>query len=432
MAELVDGWRARGVARALLVIGCLSGLGIYITTPFASPDQLMLATDVYQHAAGRMLEGDSIYHTAPASREGYFYLYPPIVTVLFVPHALLGSLTAAFVLQTLLNLFAAVGTALFVVRLLDRRGIAPTRLDRGLLVAFFVLSSYSAIQFINGQVNLWLAFAFAVGLDAVDRRAEPVAGVAFGLAALIKVFPAVMGLWLLRVRAWRAVGSAVATGLAGLVLGTVLLGPRLTVTYLTDVLAGRFTGSTYEGRPAAAANVDGIHRQLAAVWPGGARWHTLIGALVLGLLLLASFRRVETRRQRDVAALATIAAILLFLPLQPLYFPLVAVPLLVLLYDLPAGRAGWVLATGAAASMIHLDQESVALLVAMSPLPAAIDGAISGAASAAFRVVLPPTFGLWLLLIACVVLQWRGRSLRRPVSEEVRLSRAGGTKGDND
>lgn len=394
------------VPRLVLVFGCLYGIGIFIATPWASPDQLMLATDVYLHAADQWLAGETIYETAPDHRPGYHFLYPPIVVILFVPYALIGSATVVYGIQTVINLGAAIATSLIVIRMLARRNVGISSADRWIIVAFFVISSYSAIQFINGQVNLWLALLFAIGFDAIDRKRYRLAGVVFGAAAVIKVFPAIMGIWLLRMRALPAVFAAIGTGLGALLLGALLMGPELTTTYLVDVLLGRFEGSTFEGRPGADAGVDGIHRQLAALWPRGSAWHTPLAILLIGGLLAAGVRRVETSQERDIAALATITAILLFLPVQPLYFPLIAVPLIMWLYTLPAHRLRWLIVIGALATMFHLDQESLIVMLSLLPVPTSMTDPLIGVAEMIFRVILPPTIGLWMLLLSCVWFQW--------------------------
>jgi len=155
-----------------------------------------------------------------------------------VPHAVLGTELASFALQTLGNLGAAAGITVVLKRSLARRDITLTGLDRGLLAGFVLCSSYSAITVLNGEVTLWLAFAVALGIDALDRNRQRLVGTAFAGAALVKVFPAVLGLWFVRRRAWQGLAAVLVTGLAGLVVGVLVFGLDLTVTYLTDVLPG--------------------------------------------------------------------------------------------------------------------------------------------------------------------------------------------------
>ena len=401
--------------RVLLVFGILAGISTYLVTPLEQPAQFRLASDVYYYAVTSFLDGGDLYGVYPPDRSGYAFLYPPATVVLFLPHILLGSAAAAYVLQTILNIAAALGTAIIIFRALVRRGATVGRIDLVLLGAFMLFSTYSAIQFLNGQVNLWLAFALAIGFDAIDRNRDRVAGGAFAFAALLKVFPAVLGLWLLRIRSWIGVAVALSTGIAGLLVGVLLFGPELTITYLEEVLLCRFEGETYDGRPDPGQNVDGIHRQLAAIWPGGP-YHTIIGFVIIGTLLTAASLDVNTRINRDAAALATIIAILLFLPLQPLYFPLITFPLFMLLYAQTSRIVRWLLIIGTVLTLVHLDPASIDLWIEWVGLPAGIADPVTMSTAALFTFILPPTLGLWILLLACIVQQFQSLDLSKKVA----------------
>lgn len=386
--------------RLVLLVGILSGISTLVAAPFFSPEQYMLASDVYLTAAEALLAGEDIYAVAPPGRPGYHYIYPPVVVFVFLPYAVVGSPLGAYAIQTALNLAFGAGIGVVCGRMLARRGVDIERVDWLLLVGFGILSSYSAITVVNGQVTLWLAFAFAVGFDALERGREQRAGVAFALAALVKIFPAAIGLWLVRRRAWRAVVAATATGLTGLALGVVLLGPETTVTYLTEVVTGRYEG--FDGAPEPTETRGGAQRQIAALFGLGPPLLTPLAALVLAPVVAVLYRRVDTDLRRQAAILGTIAATLLFLPLQRLYLPLLVVPLVLLCYLLPASRARTVLLVGTLVSFMRLDYAVVAATVEAA-LPLAVSGPLTTGLEWLFRVVLPPTLGLWLLLAACVL-----------------------------
>ncbi|MFT4884287.1 MAG: hypothetical protein ACI8U4_001801 [Natronomonas sp.] len=388
--------------RVVLVIGILVGIVSFAFMWLTAPEQVRLASNVYLRAGEALLAGENVYEVSPPGLE-YYYLYPPIVTLLFVPHALIGSSPVAFAIQTALNVAASVGTAAVTFRALQRRGVTVERLDFALLAGFVLTSAYAAIPLINGQVTHWLALAFAVGFDALDRRREALAGAAFAGAALIKVFPAAIGLWLLRRRAWRAVCVAVLTGLGGLLLGALLFGPDLTVTYFSDVLVGRYTGSSFDGTPTVSRNVDGIRRQLAALIDVSRPVRTVLAAAILAPFLAVLYNRVNTDYRRQAAALGTVVATLLFLPLQPMYSLLFVFPLSILLYRLPAGRPRTVLLVGVLFSYLVVGYEEVEIAVGAAPLPAGVSAPLLDIAETVFTVILPPTVGLWLLLVACVL-----------------------------
>lgn len=381
----------------------LAGLGYGVVTPLFKPDQVGLASDVYYYAARTALAGENIYEVSPPNASGYRFLYPPIVVLLFVPHALLGSTTGAYALQTLLNVGASLATAAVLRRALARRGVALERLDGALLVGIVLCSSYGMPQVLMGQTTLWLGLAFVVGLDALDRDAQRLAGAAFAAAALVKLFPAAIGAWLLRLRARRAVAVATATGLGGLLAGVVVFGPDLTAHYLEHVLVARFDGETFGGSTDPTSNLATVRRQLVAAFGLGPRLLTPIALAVLAPIVLACYRRIDTDCRRQSAVLATIVGALLFLPLHPLYFPLLTYPVVVLAYRLPIGRARLLFTAGVLLTYALLDLGTVVLTAAV--LPTTLETAAVDLARRGFAVVLPPTLGMWLLLAASLLVQ---------------------------
>ncbi|WP_207586773.1 glycosyltransferase 87 family protein [Halomontanus rarus] len=410
---MTDDPSVRRSTRAVLAIGILVGLTLAVETALSTPEQVGLASTVYYYAGEAILTGENVYTVTPPDYDGYNYLYPPIVVLAFLPHALLGSETAAFALQTILNVAAGTGIAIVVWRGLARRGVSLERVDYALVLGFTLLSSHAITQVIQGQVTLWLAFLLAAGFDALERERErereAVAGAAFALAALVKLFPAVIGLWLVRRRAWRGVAAAVATGCGGLLAGLVLFGPDLTIQYVTEVLTGRFQESTFDGVPDPDRSLVTVRRLFAALGVGP----TLLTPLALATLapfVAALYRRVDTDERRLAALLGTLVATLLFMPLQPLYFSLLAFPLLVLLYRLPAGRSRRLFVAGVYCTYAMFSLEMVVVAVGVVPLPAGLEAAVLSVAETVFTAILPPTVGMWLLLFACVSICYDGET----------------------
>ena len=387
--------------RVVLALGILAGLSGLVTRAFINPEQYMLASDVYYHATESLLEGGDIYEVAPPDRPGYYYIYSPVVVFAFLPHVLAGSPVGAYLLQTALNVCFAAGIAGVVWRALARRGVSLTRLDAALVFGFALVSSHSAISLVNGQVNIGLALAIALGLEALDRNRGATAGVAFALAALVKLFPAVLGLWLLRQRAYRGVALATVVGLTGLLVGLLALGPEVTETYLTDVLTGRYDG--FDGAPDPAQTRGGAQRQVAALSGAGPPYVTPLAALCVTPLLCYLYLNVETDARQWATVLGTLLAVLLFLPLQRLYMVLFVFPLVVLLYRLPAGRARKLLLGGTLVSFTRVEFSIVEAGLTTLPL-GGVETSLVAVTERLFEVVLPPTLGMWLLLGACVLI----------------------------
>ncbi|MGM0606516.1 MAG: glycosyltransferase 87 family protein, partial [Halobacteriota archaeon] len=224
-------------------------------------------------------------------------------------------------------------------------------------------------------------------------------------AALVKLFPAAIGLWLVRIRAWRALVVSIGTGLGGLLLGAFAFGPDLTATYLTEVLIERFHGQSFDGPADPGRNVGGIRRQLAAVRAIDPSLHTPLAAVLLAPLVAWLYRRVDTDDRRQAGILGTILVTLLFFPLQPLYFLLFVYPLVVLLYTVPAGRARTALVAGTVLTFVMGGYETVVLGLTVGRVPTSIASPIESIAASAFTVLLPPTLGMWLLLLGCLLVQ---------------------------
>jgi hypothetical protein len=186
------------------------------------------------------------------------------------------------------------------------------------------------------------------------------------------------------------------------VLAGLVLGPDLTATYLARVLVERYQEESLEGLPSPTDNVGGIQRQLATLGVDPP-WVVPLALVLVGVGLGLAFRRVETDLDRQVAGLATVVAILLFFPLQPLYFPLLAFPLVVVTVCLPAGRPRLLLLAGTVFSFVRLSHEQVAQAVAVVGLPGSVETPLLAASLWAFTFIRPATVGLGLMLTACAL-----------------------------
>jgi alpha-1,2-mannosyltransferase len=115
----------------------------------------------------------------------------------------------------------------------------PTALAVGMLL----LSSPLLATLALGQMYPILALGL-VAAWVLDRRERPVlSGVALGLTVALKPSLAPIVLWPLVRRRWRAFAATVAAGLAGTLVGAVVLGPRATLDWFGILL--RSPLSTY-------------------------------------------------------------------------------------------------------------------------------------------------------------------------------------------
>jgi len=395
--------------RLVLLAGVLAGVANTALFPLRNPEQVALATDVYYYSARAALRGADFYAVNPLGQTGF--VYPPAVVLAFVPHAALGDPLLAYALQWLLNLAALAALAVLVVRAVERAGVALTRFDRVLLSATVFLVGPVGVNLVMGQVNPLLALGLAGGAVLLERDRGTAAGAAFGLVALVKLFPALVGVWLVRQRAWRAVAAATATGLAGLAVGLLAFGPDATVTYFTETLAGESAVASFADGTDPTAPYATIRRQLAALAPGlPSSWLLPVGALVLAPVFAGVNRAVGDFRSRLVALQGTLQATLLLLPLEPFYVILVLFPLLALLYALGDGWPRRLLLAGALLLLVPIMWPTVT--TAMAVLPAGVASVLRDAATGLFSFVLPPTMGAWLVLAGCLLYQHRAATDR--------------------
>lgn len=395
----------RRVVRALLGVGIVLGAWNVVVLPLLRPEQLGLAVRVYTVAAEAALAGEPFYQLAPAGLPGYYYIYPPAIMLAFLPYGLLGDYWLALVVQTVVSIAVGLGLAWLLGGLIEAAESDLARLDYGLLGGFCVLSTYTAPTLVNGQVNLVLGFLIGAGLIAAERGRSTLGGLALGLAGTIKLFPAVVGAYLLRRRHWRAAAAAIATGLGLLALGLLVFGVDASVTYVTRVLPSEVHTGSLANAPL-EHDFQTIRRQLAALVPWlPTAWIPAVGALVVAPLVAATYRHVDTALDRWFAVLATLAGVLLILPFEPLYYPIFLFPLLPLLYVVPAGRPRTLLLVGTALTLLGMTPSSLESAVEMG----LVTGPLRDIGAATFRVILPGTLGMYLMLGAALDWQWRER-----------------------
>jgi hypothetical protein len=357
----------------------------------------------YYVAAEAVLQGDPFVGISPGL-PGVRYVYPPNSVVLFLPQAATGSWQTAFVVQTVINVLAVLGVATLVIRTIEsRRGSIPI-LDR-LLIVGFTLGSAPVIAIIGqGQIDTLLALAFAGAFLALERGRQEIAGIALASAALVKVFPVVLGLWLVWRRAWRALAAAIVTGITGLVLGGLWFGLDAYRQYLV-VLSSRSRIAEFAGTVSPNFFAMSLYRPLSQLLPGVdpslyAPLSLLILAPVVGLVA----HRERTITDRLTTYLVAITAMVLVSPASNvLYVVYVYFPLLSLLYLGPTDRSRSLLLVGTAAIAFPIQPRHVATFFEIVDVPALASGPLLYVLRTALTVASIPLVGFGAILVGCVV-----------------------------
>lgn len=200
--------------------------------------------DVYRLGSAALLHGEALYGTLPPTGDGQFLLftYPPFAAILLAPLAVLPYWAACLTL-TLLTLGVLAVVLVTALRALGARCDWPR--VAVLLLAAEVLEPVLRTLY-AGQLDLLLLALVVLDVLVDDPRLPR--GLLIGLAAAIKLTPAVFLLYFLFRRDTRAAVTAVVTFLATTALGFLLAGAD-SVRYWTSALwdTGRVGEPTYAG-----------------------------------------------------------------------------------------------------------------------------------------------------------------------------------------
>jgi alpha-1,2-mannosyltransferase len=189
---------------------------------------------VYVGGAGALDHADTLYDYVYADQTPDFplpFTYPPFAAVVFYPLHLLPFGFVAFAWQ--LGVVAALyGVARLSQKLLSLDGGCTSRRVAMLWTAVGIWLEPLRSTFDYGQINVLLVLAV---LYAVYDTRWWVSGLLVGLAAGMKLTPAVSGLYFLGVRRWATVVFSAAVFLATIGVSALVVGGQ-TRYYFTELL----------------------------------------------------------------------------------------------------------------------------------------------------------------------------------------------------
>jgi hypothetical protein len=215
-------------------------LGLWRFASVAELSWMGVAPDLANNYAGAMVmrSGGVIYDPNLPLFAGYDN--PPLTAILTIPLTL-------FDLRTAIRLFFSLNVLLLIASLAL---IFVTNRDYLLrypywLVAVAVVLNLDPVldSMLLGQLDLLILFLIVAAYWGYRSDREVAAGASLGLAAMIKLSPALLILYFLFKRRFRAVASAFATiSLFGL-LSLLVAGPSAHIQFLTDILPTLLAGS---------------------------------------------------------------------------------------------------------------------------------------------------------------------------------------------
>ncbi|MBB3115030.1 glycosyltransferase 87 family protein [Corynebacterium bovis] len=287
---------------------------VFILTVVVRPDGpvYLLDLDVYRGGARLVLDGGDLYGTPVPVRFGTLpFTYPPLAALVFIPLALLPQAVASLAVTVV----TCLGLAVTVHALAREAGTTLPRRDVAVVsvLALPVLVWFHPVlqTFGFGQVNVVLMAVVAVDL-LLPRTPWP-RGALIGLAAAVKLTPAVFVLVLLLRRRWRAAAVAVGTGLGASALVWLVL-PADSTAYWFGALRdpGRIGRLEYASnqslRGVVARTVSGGDDVQSVVW--------VVASLVVAVLVVAAMVRLLRRGAVTAAVVANALLALLVSPVS--------------------------------------------------------------------------------------------------------------------
>ncbi|MEO5940030.1 MAG: glycosyltransferase 87 family protein [Candidatus Limnocylindrales bacterium] len=239
--------RSAGIVGLVAVLGWAGliwlGVTLYGTTPRTAAFDLELLLGAGRAvAAGHSPYDPAIVAGAAPVAERLFYSYPPVVAQLM---AIVASIPAA-VMFVGWTAAAVGGLGLLARSLANRFGSSVSPNVAALTtVALAPLVFPFAIGLLFGNLDVFFPVAFGVLLLGVVPPASPaaVAGTSTSLAAIAKLHPASLGLWLVARagpsrEARRVLFAAVVAGLAVVGVSLLVGGPQPWIDYAAVVRAG--------------------------------------------------------------------------------------------------------------------------------------------------------------------------------------------------
>ena len=291
----------------LLIDGVLmvAPLSFHIVATIAQPGWRwgMADLEVYRAAVASMLQAQPLYQEGftPANLS---WLYPPFAAVLMMPWAVLPEVAAKTVMT------AASVAALVLLMAQSWAATAVPRAWRPGLVltcaAVVLVSEPMQQNLIMGQINVLLAAAVVHDFlrPAGDRRR----GWLVGLAAGVKLTPALIVIYYAFRREWSAVRNASLAFVGSVVIGFVVV-PGESWTYWTRALWSSRIGPDHLGNQ----SLLGTLLRLAA----NTGWTSLFWLVSAGGVAVAGIWLAVQRQADPLASYCTLAAaILLISPLS--------------------------------------------------------------------------------------------------------------------
>ena len=367
----------------------------------------------YYAAAENAVSGSQfIGADAPMPHGSYVYL--PITLLFFIPFSLLPQWTVAYPLLIGLNVAGGIILGHLVILILKERGVTLSNLNIALVVGCFTVSSVGVLNLLQTQPNLWLAVFVVAGFRFVQQDRPLMAGILFAIPAIVKLWPALLGVWLLYRHEWRAIAVAVATGVSAIIASVLVFGVDVNVRFFNHILAERSWTDNFAGGVDPDMQIVTIRRPISMLLPSlDPAFMAIIGLLICGVLLV-TFYWLGTVGDIDpfLPFSATLVLMTIAFPSITPYAVFFLVPGVIYLYQIDTPAYIYSLSISTIMIALTFTPKHINSIISLLPLPRIVSTGINQLIRTVLQYGSIPLWGALILLAMLGVI-----SLRRTSTE---------------
>lgn len=389
--------------RVSLVFGILAGLVLSVLALSEFNTEAELDFHAYYFAGQAIARGEPF--VGFAITDGTLltdkaYVYTPITGPLFIPYGLFPDWWVAYALNGLILLGTLIAIAILSIQFIERHGRSLARIDKVLIYGFCVVSTPAVLGLYRGNIDPLIAVMLVGGFLAVQRGREAVGGSIFALAALFKLFPAILGVWLVYRRSYRAIATALAVGVGATMLGLLVFGLDVYIEYAEFILTERSRAGAFEGGLDPTSRWITLRRPLSQVLPLAGNGLMVLSLLVMMPFLYLIYRRADSALDQLGVFTATLIVILVtIVPATAGYVVYLVFPLVVLVYLVDHRRAKQFLLAGVVLISMPIYPQYIEQGLGYSGLPPRM---VEAGTDIAFGVLSVSSVGLLGFLAAFV------------------------------
>ena len=396
--------RDRWVVRIALIGVTISGIFSTLYFVFYTDINLIHLPDfqTYRTSAIYALESKKFIGTGPN------YVYLPITLIFYLPLAFLP-VSVAYTSLFVVNVIGGILIYIEVMKIFDIHYIEIRITDKILIFGSILLSPTLIGNLFNGQPNYWLVVFILLGYRHIILGNDYIGGAVFALPAIIKLWPAFLGLWLIYRRSYKGVLSAILTGVSAIAGSVVIFGYETNVDYFKYIIYSRSWTSRFSEGLDPSAGLVSIRRAISMTFPTmQPESMMLVGFLILSPIIYLYYRSIDST-VGDLAVLeATIIVVLLSLPSIYPYYILVFVPALPLVYM----AESYILSTMASICLflsVFTINASKFTSISDSLLPELVSNPLNSIAYPVLSYITPPAIGSIGLLLIIYLIYMNGR-----------------------